>query len=118
MTYHPLDYLEISVSDVARAKAFYGTAFGWEFVDYGPDYAAIRAPGGDTDLGGLGAGVGPSGPGGVTPLVRSADLEASLAALTEAGGTVAEPPYDYPGGRRFIAHDPDGNVVGVYQPAD
>ena len=116
MTYHPLDYIEIAVSDVARAKAFYAAAFGWEFEDYGPDYAGIRAPGGDTDLGGLGPGT--SGAGGVTPLVRSYDLEASLAALTAAGGTVAEEPYDYPGGRRFIAHDPDGNVVGVYQLAD
>ena len=114
-TYHPLDYIEISVSDVGRAKAFYTAAFGWEFEDYGPEYAAIRAPGGTEDLGGL--TVGPVTAGGVLPLVRSGDLDASLTALTAAGGAVAEEPYGYPGGRRFIAKDPDGNVVGVYQPA-
>jgi predicted enzyme related to lactoylglutathione lyase len=27
------------VVDVAAAKQFYGSAFGWTFTDYGPDHA-------------------------------------------------------------------------------
>lgn len=31
-----IDYIEFAVTDIARAKAFYGQAFGWSFMDYGP----------------------------------------------------------------------------------
>lgn len=117
MTYHPLDYTEIAVSDVARSTAFYAAAFGWEFNAYGPDYAGIRAQHGDGEVGGIGVGRAP-GAGGIVALVRSSDLDASLAAVVAAGGTVLEEPYDYPGGRRFILGDPNGNVLGVYEPAE
>lgn len=33
-----IDNIEFNVSDIARSKAFYGGAFGWTFVDYGPTY--------------------------------------------------------------------------------
>ena len=117
MTFHPLDYVEFTVSDVARAEAFLGAAFGWEFTAYGPDYAGLRHPDGGDEFGGLVAGT-PDPSGALLPLVRSADLDASLAAVTAAGGTVVDPPYDDPGGRRFVAADPDGNRIGVYQPAE
>ena len=41
-THHAIDYIELSVRDVAAAKRFYGQAFGWQFNDYGPGYAGIR----------------------------------------------------------------------------
>ena len=43
-THHSIDYVEIYVDDVASAKTFYGTAFGWRFADYGDSYAGIQAP--------------------------------------------------------------------------
>ena len=116
-THHVIDYFEISVGDVAEAKAFYGSAFGWSFNDYGDDYAGIKSPTGDGEVGGLAAGRD-SGPGGVLALVYSQDLDASVAAVETAGGTVLEPPYDYPGGRRFFFADPSGNKLGVYEPSD
>jgi len=33
-----IDYIELNVTDIERAKAFYGGAFGWSFTDYGEDY--------------------------------------------------------------------------------
>jgi uncharacterized protein len=54
----------------------------------------------------------------VLPLVRTADLEATLAAVLGAGGTVVEEPYAFPGGRRFTCADPDGVVLGVYEPGE
>jgi uncharacterized protein len=33
-----IDYIELGVADVERAKAFYGKAFDWTFTDYGPAY--------------------------------------------------------------------------------
>src|SRR5688572_6162151 len=36
-----IDYIEFSVRSVPDAKRFYGSAFGWTFEDYGPDYASF-----------------------------------------------------------------------------
>ena len=36
-----LDYLELPGGDLPASKAFYGAAFGWKFLDYGPEYAAF-----------------------------------------------------------------------------
>ena len=49
--HHGIDYVELTVTDVAKAKAFYSAAFGWQFNDYGPGYAGIR--GVDREVGGL-----------------------------------------------------------------
>ena len=51
-THHVIDYVELTVRDLARAKAFYASAFGWTFTDYGPTYAGIRSPEGG--VGGMG----------------------------------------------------------------
>jgi uncharacterized protein len=112
--HHSIDYVEISVTDVAQAQAFYGAAFGWSFNDYGPDYAGIVAADGDGEAGGLARGDTQGG----HPLVLmvSEDLEASERAVLEAGGEVVDGPFDYPGGRRFHFRDPSGNVLGVFQP--
>jgi predicted enzyme related to lactoylglutathione lyase len=112
-----LSYVELTVDDMAAAQAFYSSAFGWEFNDYGPDYAGVRAPEGDDEVGGLAAGPRPS-PGGPLCLFRSTDLEATDAAVRTAGGTVVAEIYDYPGGRRFEFTDPAGNRLGVFQPTE
>ena len=49
--HHAIDYVELTVSDLAEAKRFYTAAFDWGFTDYGPEYAGIQ--GGDRELGGL-----------------------------------------------------------------
>ncbi|MDO9457006.1 VOC family protein [Nocardioides sp.] len=113
--HHAIDYVEITVTDLGRAKAFYAAAFGWSFNDYGPDYAGIRWSDGEGEVGGLGVGT-PSGAGGVLVLLYSDDLDATVAAVDGAGGT-AEAPYDFPGGRRFLFTDPDGNRLGAWTAA-
>jgi predicted enzyme related to lactoylglutathione lyase len=115
-THHTVDYLELAAPDVAQAKQFYSSAFGWEFTDYGPEYAAIRSADGSSEIGGLTSGA-TAAPGGVLVLVYSDELDASVRAVEEAGGTVVNGPYEYPGGRRFHFTDPAGNELGVYQPA-
>ena len=37
-----VDYVELPGGDLGAVKAFYGAAFGWSFVDYGPEYAAFN----------------------------------------------------------------------------
>lgn len=111
--HHGIDYVEIGVREVPAAKEFYAAAFGWEFTDYGPDYAGIRATSGRGEAGGLNPGR-PSGPGGPLVLLYSDDLDATVAAVRAAGGTVTDGPYDFPGGRRFHFTDPDGTELGVW----
>lgn len=111
-THHVIDYIELHVVDLAASRAFYEQAFGWGFNDYGPEYAGIKAPSGDGEVGGL--GLGTPGPGGSLVLLYSDDLDASAAAVEAAGGTVTEGPYEFPGGRRFIFTDNSGNQLGVW----
>lgn len=110
-----IDYIEISVTDMAAAQEFYTRAFGWRFTSYGEGYAGIstpaEAPG--EEAGGL-ALTEEVTCGGPLVLLYSDDLDATVAAVTEAGGTVVSGPYPFPGGRRFHFTDPSGNELGVW----
>jgi predicted enzyme related to lactoylglutathione lyase len=112
-THHAIDYIEINVSDLAAAKEFYAAAFGWAFNDYGPEYAGIRSPDGEGEVGGLNPGREPAR-GGPLVLLYSDDLDATVAAVESAGGQVLEGPYEFPGGRRFHFADPAGNELGAW----
>jgi uncharacterized protein len=113
--HHAIDYVELAVTDLDRAKRFYTEAFGWEFTDYGPAYAGIRDRRSDSgeEVGGLRQD-DEVRPGGPLVLLFSADLDASVAAVERAGGQVVSGPYAFPGGRRFHFTDPSGNELGVW----
>ena len=110
--HHTIDYIEFTVLDLADAKRFYGTAFGWSFNDYGPAYAGIKKPGGG-EVGGLNQGPKVDR-GGPLVVLYSADLEASLSAVRDAGGRLVKEPFTFPGGRRFHFLDPSGNELAVW----
>ena len=42
------------------------------------------------------------------------DLEATRDRVTEAGGVVVKPIFDFPGGRRFHFADPEGYELAVW----
>lgn len=111
--HHAIDYIELAVADLDQAKRFYTEAFGWQFNDYGPDYAGIQDPAGDGEVGGLRLDQQVR-PGGPLVLLYSADLDASVEAVNNAGGRVVNGPYEFPGGRRFHFTDPSGNELGVW----
>ena len=116
---HVIDYVEFAVDDLNAAKAFYAKALGWEFNDYGPDYAGIKDPGDPgQEFGGLSPHKPASRGEGVLALVRTEDADAALASVLDAGGRVQVAMHDYPGGRRFTFADPSGNVLGVYEPSE
>ncbi len=102
-----LNYLELPVPATGPAKAFYTAVMGWTFTDYGPHYAATTS--GDTDLG-LDADTSLTT---LLPVIEVDDLEATLVAVEAAGGTVVEPIFAFPGGRRFHFRDPDGHVLAA-----
>lgn len=113
-SHHAIDYIEFSVTDLAAAKAFYTSAFGWAFTDYGPSYSGIK--GEEREMGGL-EQVDSVTAGGPLIVLYSDDLEASLDAVKKAGGTIKLEPFDFPGGRRFQFLDPSGNELAVWTPS-
>ena len=103
-----LDYLELPGGDLPATKAFYGEAFGWSFVDYGPEYASFEA--------GLDGGFDAQSEATRTPLpvLFASDLEVMLAKVEAAGGVIVKPVFAFPGGRRFHFRDPAGNELAVW----
>jgi uncharacterized protein len=105
-----IDYVELDVADVARAKRFYGDAFGWSFKDYGSDYCEFR----DGRLTGGFAKGEARGAGGPLVILYANDLEAVQRRIEAAGGRIVKPAYAFPGGRRFHFADPDGYQFAVW----
>lgn len=112
--HHAIDYVELTVTDLAAAKRFYAEAFGWGFTDYGPAYAGIRGTGGGPEVGGLRLDEQLPRPGGPLVLLFSDDLDRTLGAVEAADGRVTEGPYAFPGGRRLPFTDPSGNELGAW----
>ncbi len=110
-SHHSIDYIELTVRDLAAAKRFYAEAFGWTFTDYGPIYAGIQGEG--REVGGLhqSSEIRTTGP---LVILYSDDLEASVNAVLAAGGQVLKQPYAFPGGRRFHFADPSGNELAMW----
>ena len=104
-------YFELPAKDIGASKTFYASVFGWALTDYGPSYAGTTSMEVNIGLQGDAA----EAPGAPLPVVLVDDLEAALAAVTQAGGTVVRPIFSFPGGRRFQALDPSGNEIAVMQ---
>ena len=105
-----INYIELNVSDIARSKAFYGTAFGWTFTDYGPDYCEFS----DGHMKGGFDSTGPVKLGGPLVVLYGADLDDIVAGIEEFGGKIVKPIFEFPGGRRFHFTDPDGYELAVW----
>lgn len=106
-----LSYLELPVRDVPTVKAFYATAFGWSFTDFGPDYASTMT--GDTDVG-LNGDTAQS-TAQLLPVIQVDDLEAAEADIRGLGGEITLPIFAFPGGRRFHFRDPAGHELAAMQ---
>ena len=104
-------YLELPVASTGAAKAFYETAFGWRFADYGPSYAATTDAASDVGLQADPAEKSAA----LLPVVEVDDLEATLASVEAAGGRVTRPIFAFPGGRRFHFRDPDAHELAAMQ---
>ncbi len=108
-----INYLEVTVPDLAAAKRFFGEVFGWTFTDYGPTYASFAAAEAGLD-GGFEEGEVPPGRGPFLPVLYASDLEATQARISAGGGVVTQSIFSFPGGRRFHFADPGGNEWAVW----
>lgn len=105
-----IDYIEFRVRDIAATKAFYGSVFGWTFTDYGPGYCEFQ----DGRLTGGFTTQGEPQSGGPLVVLYGDDLPALSAKVVSAGGKIAKPTFDFPGGQRFHFLDPNGYELAVW----
>ncbi|MGB3455954.1 MAG: VOC family protein [Litorimonas sp.] len=102
-----IDYVEFSSGRMEETQAFFADAFGWRFVNYGPDYRDIQGAG-------LGGGLERSETRAPLVVLKSDDLEADLARIREAGATIEAEIFDFPGGRRFEFREPGGTLMAAW----
>ncbi|TYB67723.1 glyoxalase [Nonomuraea sp. PA05] len=101
------------VSDITAAKAVYTALLGFPPQTDESYYVGFEAEGQHIGLVPGGADQGMTGP---VAYWQVEDIEAKLAEVTAAGGTVKDKPRNVGGGRLVATFtDPDGNVLGVLQ---
>lgn len=105
-----IDYIEFSSGNISASKAFFAQAFGWGFVDYGPQYQAFADAGIDGGVDGTGQAVA----GTALVILKTGDLEAAQTRVEAAGGVVTRPIFAFPGGRRFHFREPGGAEMAVW----
>lgn len=123
-----LIHFEIHVSDMERAKKFYGEVFGWTFQDWS-DYAGMpyfgAVTGDEKELGINGALMQRKGNppeanaamNGFSCTMGVENYDQTEAKILENGGKVALPKHALPGmAWQGYYLDPEGNVFGVHQP--
>jgi predicted enzyme related to lactoylglutathione lyase len=99
------------VTDIAAAKTVYTALLGSEPSADSPYYVGY-------DVGGQHIGLVAGGQGETTPVAywKVADIEAKLAEVTAAGGTVKEAAHGVGPSRQVATFtDADGNVLGLVQ---
>lgn len=116
-----VNYVELRATDMDATKRFYTDAFGWGWVDYGSDYAAFTGAGLDGGVRLDSEDRGPSVRPDILPalvVLYARDLERAEARVRGAGGSIVQPIFAFPGGRRFHFLDPAGNELAVWSDAE
>ena len=112
-------HFDIGADDTSRAKAFYGTLFGWEMTSPpGMDqYMLIETKdleGKPGPGGGLAKRDDPSQP--IVMYIGVDDMERYLAESEKLGGKVVMPKMAVPGwGYTALCMDTEGNQFGLWQ---
>ncbi len=112
-------WFELATHDRAAAEAFYTSLLGWTMhaspvADHG-GYGIASAPDGDAIAGMMAPP--PGTPGGWSVYFGVADLDATLAKATAAGGTTLFGPMEIPQVGRFaVLLDPQHVALTVMQP--
>ena len=111
-------HFEIPADDVTRAQKFYKQAFGWKISDpWKMNYFFVetRKQGEEGINGGLMKRQNPGQPFMNYIAVKSVD--AALARVVKAGGTVCMPKMELGQGMGWIAafQDTEGNMMGFHQ---
>lgn len=112
-------WIDLASSDVERSQAFYGAVFGWTFESAGPEYGGyVNAFHDGKPVAGLMYNDPQwNSPDGWTTYFHTADIKATVAGATAAGGTSCVEPMQV-GDRGWMGmlSDPAGAFFGLWQP--
>jgi len=112
-------WIDLSSSDTERAQSFYGTVFGWTFESAGPQYGGyINAFKDGKPVAGLMHNDPQwNSPDGWTTYLHTADINATIAKATAAGGVSCVEPMEVKDkGWMGMLTDPTGAFFGLWQP--
>lgn len=112
-------WVDLLSSDVDRAKAFYGELLGWSAQDAGEEFGGYVNfdSDGHRVAGMMRNSAQTDSPDGWTTYLATADIGATVAAATDAGGQVMSAPMQVADlGSMAILRDPAGAVFGLWQP--
>jgi len=121
---NPVVHFEIPADDVARAKAFYENVFGWKIQQFpmppgAPEYYGVttRKQGEAGIDGGLMKRNMPGQP--FANYVQVKAIDDFVGRIAANGGALIMPKQEIAPGMGSIAvfKDPEGNLMGLYQPA-
>jgi uncharacterized protein len=106
---------DLSTRDPDAAGTFYTELFGWEFRQLAPTYWGIAM--GPYRIGGMRTmdQDPPGTPPNWLPYFVVEDLDAAEGEVARLGGRVVAPTITVPGGRFFVASDPQGAPVGLLE---
>ncbi len=110
-------WIDLGTSDLEAAKSFYAGLFGWDTPPGDPQYGGYTlAHKGPDAVAGLGPLMAPEQSVAWNSYFAAADCDATLAAVTAAGGAVVAPGMDIGDqGRMAVCADPTGAVFGIWQ---
>jgi predicted enzyme related to lactoylglutathione lyase len=110
-------WVDAGVDDMDKARAFYGTLFGWEIPEGSPDFLGYTSCTKDGHrVAGMAPKMSPEQPTVWTVYLAVHDLEATLTKVRESGGQVVTDAMDVSDmGRMGLAVDPGGAMVGFWQ---
>ena len=114
-------WIDLTSSDIERAQDFYGTVFGWTFESAGPQYGGyVNAAKGGHPVAGLMANRPESQtPDNWTTYFHTADINATVLAVSGAGGASCVGPMEVPAkGFMSLATDSAGALFGAWQPLE
>jgi len=106
-----ISWVDLSTPDIEGAKVFYAELLGWELTTQSTDMGdyVVGSVGGRDVAGMMAQPDEVAGqPATWTAFVVVGDIEATLARVTEAGGSVLQPPFEIPGGA-WVAVIADGS---------
>ncbi|MEM6646210.1 MAG: VOC family protein [Bacteroidota bacterium] len=110
-----INYVEFPATDLDATKQFFAEVFEWIFTDYGPDYTSFGQASAGIDGGFFRSDqIAVTARGSVLIVLYSTSLEDTLATIEAAGGSIVQPIFSFPGGRRFHFACPSGNEYAVW----
>jgi len=119
-------HFEIPTDDMARAKKFYSSNFGWQLMDMGGmDYTIVMTTEVDEqqmpkEPGAINGGMMKRASDTPSPVItiNVGSVEDALTRIESSGGSVVRPKTEIPGMGAFAYFiDTEGNVMGLWENA-